>query len=87
MIAYYLRLLADHGLVNSLIKQLKKEMLSPLSILDSWLQYIDTIQVFLWWGKLRIIVLEIIIDLTKYLSSQTLEYIIHDYLFRSDLNG
>jgi hypothetical protein len=84
MIAYYLRLLADYGLVDSLIKQLKKEMLSPLSILDSWLQYIDTIQVFLWWGKLRIIVLEILIDFTKYLSSQTLEDVIHDYLFRSD---
>lgn len=29
VIAYYLRLLADYGLVDSLIKKLQKEMLSP----------------------------------------------------------
>ncbi|MEB3829925.1 hypothetical protein [Phormidium sp. CCY1219] len=84
MIAYYVELLADYGVVNSLIKKLRKEMLSPWSIIDGWLQYIDTIQMFVWWGEMRIIVLKILINLNNYLSSQTLEYVMQNYLFRAD---
>ncbi|TVU55171.1 MAG: hypothetical protein EA414_03125 [Arthrospira sp. PLM2.Bin9] len=84
LIAYYVQLLADYGLVDSLIKKLQKEMLSPWSIIDRWLEYIDTIKLFLWWVELRIIVLEILINLEDYLSSQTLEDVIKNYLFRAD---
>jgi hypothetical protein len=86
MIAYYVELLTDYGLVDSLIKRLQKEMLLPLAILDSWFQYVNTIQGVLWWTKLKIIVLEIIINLNNYLShnNYTLDDVIHDYLFRAD---
>ncbi|MCT7955433.1 hypothetical protein [Laspinema palackyanum] len=89
MIAYYMELLADYGLVDSLIKQLQKEMLSPWTILDDWFQYINTIRRFLWWLELRIILLEILVNLNNYLNNYnyTLEDVIHDYLFRSDFEG
>ncbi len=81
MIAYYVQLLADYGLVNSLIQNLQKEMLSPWSIIDRWFEYINTIRLLLWWVELRIIVLEILINLEDYLSSQTLEDVVKNYLF------
>ncbi|AFY84895.1 hypothetical protein [Oscillatoria acuminata] len=89
MSAYYAELLADYGLVDSLIKRLQKEMLSPWTILDDWFQYINTIQRFLWWLELRIIVLEILVNLNNYLNNYnyTLEDVIHDYLFRFDFEG
>ncbi len=84
MIAYYVRVLADYGLLDSLIKNLQRDILSPLSILESWLSDIDKIQVFVWWCQQRITILKLLIDLNNYLSSLTLEDVIDDYLFRSD---
>ena len=87
IIAYYLQFLADYGLVDSLINNLKKDILSPLailSILESWLPDIEKIQVFVWWGQQRITLLKIIINLENHLSRFTLEDVIHDHLFRSD---
>ncbi|RAQ47533.1 hypothetical protein B9S53_04385 [Arthrospira sp. O9.13F] len=86
MIVYYLQLLADYGLVDSLVKNLQKEILSPWAILDNWFQYIQTIRGLVWWIKLRIIVLEILIDWHNYLSGKTLEDVIQEYLFRSDFD-
>ncbi|RMH77709.1 MAG: hypothetical protein D6680_04340 [Cyanobacteria bacterium J007] len=82
MIAYYLRVLADYRLLDSLIKKLHRDILSPLSILESWLPNIEKIQVLVWWCKQRITILKLLIDLN--LSSLTLENVINDYLFRSD---
>ncbi|MDJ1179561.1 hypothetical protein PJF56_11865 [Roseofilum sp. BLCC_M91] len=84
MIAYYVRLLADYTLVDSLIKKLQRDILSPLSILESWLPDIDKIQVLVWWCKQRITILENLINLNNHLSRLTLEDVIQDYLFRSD---
>ncbi|WP_254564773.1 hypothetical protein [Oscillatoria sp. HE19RPO] len=84
MIAYYLQLLADYGLLNSLIKKLQQDILFPLSIWESWLPDIDKIQVLVWWSQPNLTLLKLFIDLDNHLSSLTLEDVIQDYLFRSD---
>ncbi|MCT7963701.1 hypothetical protein NG791_23785 [Laspinema sp. D1] len=84
MIAYYLQLLADYGLLNSLVKKLQQDILLPLSIWQSWLPDIDKIQVLVWWSQPNLTLLKLFIDLENHLSSLTLEDVIQDYLFRSD---
>lgn len=63
MIAYYVRLLADYGLLqNLLVEQLKLYIFSPLAILDTLLDTIDKTYSFLWWCKLRVYVWQLILE-------------------------
>lgn len=63
MIAYYVRLLADYGLLqNLLLEQLKPYIFSPLAILDTLLDKIDKSHNFLWWCKLRVYVWQLILE-------------------------
>ena len=63
MIAYYVRLLADYGLLQDLLlEQLKLYIFSPLFILDTLLDKIDKSHNFLWWCKLRVYVWQLILE-------------------------
>ncbi|MCC5897579.1 MAG: hypothetical protein JJU32_06625 [Phormidium sp. BM_Day4_Bin.17] len=63
MIAYYVRLLADYGLLqNLLLEQLKLYIFSPLAILDTLLETIDKSYSFIWWCKLRVYVWQLILE-------------------------
>ncbi|KPQ37940.1 MAG: Mitochondrial ATP synthase B chain precursor [Phormidium sp. OSCR] len=63
MIAYYVRLLADYGLLqNLLLEQLKLYIFSPLAILDTLLDKIDKSYSFIWWCKLKVCVWQLILE-------------------------
>lgn len=85
MIAYYVELLADYGMVNNpLLQKDKKDILSLLSSLDIWLQDIGKIHGFVWWCKQRITILQLLINFNNQLRSLILEDVIPEHLFRSD---
>ena len=63
IVAYYVQLLADYGVLqNLLFQQLKIYIFSPLLILDTLLDRIDNSHLFLWWCQVRIELWKLILE-------------------------
>ncbi len=78
MIAYYVQLLADYGLLNNLlIQKFSKDIFSPLLIIDTWLEDIDKSYFLVWWSKFRIFLWQFILD-------TDIVDLLYYYVFRSD---